>query len=650
MAMAGMSFEQVVDHFENVKPCAGGVTARCPAHQDRQNSLKVSKGDDRSLIHCFAGCSIEAICEAKGLSTSDLFFVSKGSGSNGVNGHANGKATSRITLQEFATAKGFTVDFLRQHGVSEESRGLIFHHLLMNGQRAKRQHIRTALSHSVDHWSFWSPGEGSPVPYGLWRLKEAAAAGVTDLVLVEGESDTLTLWAHQLIALGIPGADMCKIIQAPHLAGFRRVLICRETDAGGENFEKGCTGRLATLEFPGSVGVIEMARAEVKDANDLHLKLLGNESGFLSEWEALVLQARTIDLPLTGVEVFGADQIEEKQIGWLWRNRIPLGKLVLYVGAPGLGKSFASLDLAARLTNGSAWPDGSPNGLIADSIIFSAEDGMADTIVPRLIALGADRGHIWIAKRVREVNESGEVARRGFNLARDLPKLEKLLDQRPTTRLVVIDPVSAYMSRVDTHKNAEVRSEVLDPLAELAERRDITVLAVTHLNKGAGTNALERVSGSIAFPAAARAVWGFSKDPDDTGKGLMLFGKSNVGPEMPGLAYRIAEDENRRATLQWIVGDVNENLSDVMRRDQENQREGGPGKSDRVRTMLVEMLSEGARPASEIESKAREMGISERSLKKARWDLGVLTSREGFGKGSRFVLSLPTNREVVPND
>ncbi len=126
-----------------------------------------------------------------------------------------------------------------------------------------------------------------------------------------------------------------------------------------------------------------MAKAQVKDPNELHVKLLGQASAFMSEWEALVFQARAIELPLTGIEVFGADQIEEKPIRWLWRHQVPLGKLVLYVGAPELGKSFAALDAAARLTNGATWPDGSPNGVIADAIIFSAEDGMADTIVPR---------------------------------------------------------------------------------------------------------------------------------------------------------------------------------------------------------------------------------------------------------------------------
>jgi hypothetical protein len=115
-----------------------------------------------------------------------------------------------------------------------------------------------------------------------------------------------------------------------------------------------------------------MAAVNVKDVNELHLKLLGDPGGFESELGALIEQARAIELPIVGLEVFDAATIIEKPIEWLWPNRIPRGKLVLYVGPPGLGKSFASLFVVAQLSNGRPWPDGSANVEIANSIVFSA--------------------------------------------------------------------------------------------------------------------------------------------------------------------------------------------------------------------------------------------------------------------------------------
>jgi putative DNA primase/helicase len=198
------------------------------------------------------------------------------------------------------------------------------------------------------------------------------------------------------------------------------------------------------------------------------------------------------------------------------------------------------------------------------------------------------------------------------------------------------------MSRIDSHKNAEVRSEVLDPLAELAERRGVTILAVTHFNKGSG-NALNRVSGSVAFPAAARVVWGFSKDPADpgpNGRRLMLFGKSNVGPEVPGLAYRIVGTDNGRATISWVAGEVNQTLNDVLQQEQEEQ------KGDKVRRaceLIRSMCANGAAPSDDINARARELGIGDYSVREAKKLLGCRSRRAGgFADKGAWMVSLPS--------
>jgi putative DNA primase/helicase len=601
----------------------------CPVHADKSPSLGLADKDGKTLFKCRVGCTQESVIEK--LKALDLWPTG--------NGHTNGNGGA-LTLNAFAKAKGLDSQFLARCGVTEEKGSLVFHYSLMNGQRAPRQRVRLALE--GEKRFIWNKANGRPVPYGLWRIGDAHKRGIDTLVLCEGESDALTFWSHKLEALGIPGSDNAGLLQAPHVARFQQILIVHESDQGGEVFEKGCVARLAELEYPGRVAVVEMERAEVNDVNELHLKTLGDPGGFEAEWLALVDQVRSIDLPIVGLEVFDASMVQPKPIKWLWPKRVPCGKLALLVGPPGLGKSFVALDIAAHLTNGSPWPDGTANAFDGDIIIFSAEDGMADTIIPRLIGLGAKRGRIFIGKRVRELNQSGEITRRGFNLAHDLPKLERMLDQHPETKLVIIDPVSAYMARIDTHKNAEIRSEVLDPLAELAERRDVTIIAVTHFNKGGGGGGLERISGSIAFPAAARIVWGFARDAEDPGKRLMLFGKSNVGPEVSGLAFRITENPDGSPSFEWLAGSVNENLADALRREQEAQKDTTTAsKLELAKSLWRQMLADGPRLVKEIEDRASELNISEKTLKRASWDLGVRRSKKGFTGG--WMAHLPTN-------
>jgi len=273
------------------------------------------------------------------------------------------------------------------------------------------------------------------------------------------------------------------------------------------------------------------------------------------------------------------------------------------------------------------------------SLIFSAEDSAEDTIVPRLIALGAQRGKIHIAGRVRQANEAGEIVRRAVSLNRDLPSIERLLDKHSDIRLLIIDPVSAYIGRVDSHKNSELRIEILDPLADLAERRGIAVVAISHFNKGSGTNSLERVAGSIAFPAAARCVWGIVRDAQDPDRRLMLFGKSNLGREVRGLAFRILPDADGRTTIQWC-GEVSTKLDDALRYEADQQRDASSRKLDIAKSIVTSMLPAGtSRLYDEIEERARQMDISETTLRRACADLGVKKHRNGFS--GPFVATIP---------
>jgi len=170
--------------------------------------------------------------------------------------------------------------------------------------------------------------------------------------------------------------------------------------------------------------------------------------------------------------------IASKQLHWLWPGRIPLGKLTLLIGDPGLGKSLLTADIASRVSRGTSFPDGAV--CESGSVIFlSAEDDAADTIRPRLDVAGADVFRVHTLDAVRVQLSGGSVTEKAFNLETDCTHLESALSQHPDVRLIVIDPLSAYLGGTDSHSNAEIRG-LLSPLAALAARCEVAVLAVTH--------------------------------------------------------------------------------------------------------------------------------------------------------------------------
>ncbi len=267
-------------------------TARCPAHDDRQASLSVTEGrSGEVLLNCFAGCRAEEVVAAMGLAMADLF-------PHEAQPQPDRRLSPRITVDELARDKGLPAEFLRAIGVEQGIGGVKITYKLADGSLAPRQRWRRALS--AKDGSSWLKGDGPPVPYGLWMLDKMRT--VSDaLTLVEGESDSWTLWHYHIPALGIPGADMAKTLELAHVEPFPRLLIVQEPDKGGQTFVAGLTTRLAQLGYEGRVSVIRLTAH--KDPNELHRALLKTSSGsaatpeaFLDAWNRLVSEAEPIDL------------------------------------------------------------------------------------------------------------------------------------------------------------------------------------------------------------------------------------------------------------------------------------------------------------------------------------------------------------------
>lgn len=331
-------------------------------------------------------------------------------------------------------------------------------------------------------------------------------------------------------------------------------------------------------------------------------------------------------------------EIEKQELRWLWPGRVPLGKLTLFAGDPGLGKSFVTLDIAARVTRGTDWPDGTAACKRGSVIVLSAEDDPGDTIRPRLEAAGADLNNVHVLQAVRRAKPTGEQSLEHFSLEADLFALQDAIVSLSDVRLIVIDPVSAYLGGVDSHVNANVRT-LLAPLSAMAAATRVAVVTVTHLNKS-NSSALYRASGSVAFVAAARAVWLFAKNPDDAAQRLMLPGKMNLAPEQGGMGYRL-EAKRDGAVVVW-GGVVSVSAEAVL------EPEGTERRSERLEAMdwLRGKLADGPVAQRKLKADAAKEGFAWATVRRAKDAMEITIEKEGFQGASQWSLASAHSKDA----
>jgi putative DNA primase/helicase len=343
-----------------------------------------------------------------------------------------------------------------------------------------------------------------------------------------------------------------------------------------------------------------------------------------------------------------ASEIVPQPVKWLWPSRMAIGKQTLIAGEPGLGKSQIATALVAAVTTGGPWPHEEGRAPLGNAIILSAEDGIADTIVPRLHVAGADCERAFIISAVRNNDRL-----RTFNLQADLVLLEQALDRIGDVRLVVIDPISSYMGAIDSHKNTDVRA-VLEAVGEMAERRHIAIVGITHFSKGAGQRAINAFMGSVAFIAAARAAFAVMKDSSDETRHLFLPVKNNLAPLGLGLAFRLvqhlipgADGCGPASAVSWDSSPVTSTADEMMAANSGNATPH-TAKADCIE-FLETILANGWVDVADITAEAIGAGLhaegkqlkDNKPMRDARAVLKVETHRDGFGKGARYFLALP---------
>ena len=319
---------------------------------------------------------------------------------------------------------------------------------------------------------------------------------------------------------------------------------------------------------------------------------------------------------------FRLSDVPLEEVFWLRPDIWPQGKLSLVVGDPGFGKSFLTLDAAARISRGADWPEGTacPSGNV---VLFSAEDDLSDTIAPRLAAQNADLDKIFAVTGVRQKEKE-----RVVSLESDLALLEDTIQEK-SPQAVFFDPLTAYLGGVDSYVDSEIRG-LLSPLSILANKHKTSIIAVMHLNKSQ-SKVLYKVSGSIGFVGAARSVFAVIPDPeaeDAAAPGTRRFFlpvKINLCSKRPGLAFRV-EGNASTARLVWEEGSFPvPNIESVV--NGEGTCSGGTITD--AKSFLEEILSAGEVAGKEVYRQAREAGISERTLERAKASLKVRAVKVG---------------------
>ena len=327
--------------------------------------------------------------------------------------------------------------------------------------------------------------------------------------------------------------------------------------------------------------------------------------------------------------------IEAKPISWLWPGRIALGKLSLIAGDPGLGKSLLTATMAAIVSKGYSWPLEETVAPIGSVVLLSAEDDPGDTIKPRLEAAEADCDRIHVLQAVRATDSDGNPIERMFSLKRDIAVLEELLPTLPDCRLVIIDPISAYLEGADSHNNTDVRG-LLAPLAKLASDHSVAIVLIQHLNKSSGGSAMYRSMGSVAFVAAARAAYIVTKDQNDPERRFVMPTKNNLAKDTTGLAYSVRTADNGAPVIAWELEPVTITADEALAPLQSDEEKTD---TDWAIDFLERELAEDSVQAAEVNKDAKQAGISQKSLRRAAEKLGIKRKKAGFNQG--WVWSLP---------
>ena len=611
--------ERLLARLPDAKRNGKGWKARCPAHDDLNPSLSIHEGaDGRVLMYCHAGCDTSAIVAALGLTLADL---------RPVNSTQLSPVVGLAPMNKFSTPEDALMVLQRQYGplanvwkYMDRYGQLVGMVLRWNTPQGKR--IRP-VSRQVDGtWAITAMPSLRP----LYRLPELLNRPTETVYVCEGEKAAdAAVKCGLLSTTSAGGANAASKTDWSPLAGRQVVIIPDHDDAGRKYAAEVARLCLAAgvlevrildwsnifpdRQLPTGYDIADAEAESIDDDDRMGLQMIIEHAAEKAE---PVVKLPPVEAVKPGPILTCLADVESRPVAWLWPGRIPLGRITLLVGRPGEGKSFLTMDWAARVTRGRPWPDGRecPQGSV---LLISAEDDPADTIRPRLEAHGADLQRIYLLSSIRQ--PSG--LERFITLA-DIDSIEEAVIKLNDCKLMVIDPIGSYLgSKIDAYRDNEVR-ELLIPLAMLGEKHGVAILMIAHHRKSPGNVADDLILGSRAFTGVARAVWHVARDNENRDRRLLLPGKNNLAATGDGLAFSIMGNP---PCIAWESNSVAMNADDALT--------GNHGGTVAIaKSWLRSELANGCQRAKDLLDKWKNTcGGSERTLARAKRELGVQAYR-----------------------
>jgi hypothetical protein len=325
-------------------------------------------------------------------------------------------------------------------------------------------------------------------------------------------------------------------------------------------------------------------------------------------------------MPKSSFALHVVGELGAQKVDWLWPGRVPLGKLAILDGDPGLGKSLIALDLCARLSTGRAFPDEAPSPGPRASLILNGEDGVQDTIRPRLRALGAEVDRVFALERISADGLDSFRIPQHARILRDMVKQTR-------SQLVVIDPIMAFLDATVAIGSDQSVRQALAPLAHLAGEFGCAIVLVRHLNKGGRFQSIYRGGGSIGIVGACRSGWLVARDPFEPERRVFAQVKNNLASPQPSLAYQIKTTEEGQPIVEWLgrspwTGD--QLLTSAA-------RGADISKLEQAKEFLTSNLQKnGPQLSCDLWTLAQRQRISKTTFERAKTALGILSIRVGI--------------------
>jgi len=591
-----VDYNEIVSRLNNVKGHGDQHTARCPAHDDKNNSLSIARGrKGQTLFKCHAGCTTESIVAALGLAMSDLF-----------------PAKINPSGREIVA----TYDY------HDESGKMIFQKV-----RYANKGFSQRQPDGKGGWAYNLKGIAKPPLYRLPEVLEAVKGGRA-IYIVEGEKDADNLRAKNKIAtcghLGAaPGKWLSHYNDCLHSS---HIIIIADNDDVGKKFADEIAQKVHPVAK--SLRLLDLTKIapDLPEHGDISDILGMKNIDGIAELDRLVKATPQYTPPPPKKDYICLSDIEPLRTSWTWEPYIPAGKITVIQGDPGAGKTFFTLYLATIVSRGDFFPEEDlfePRKPAA-VVYQTAEDGIADTIVPRLKKMNPNFDNIFCIDETEQ----------GLTLSD--ARIEKILKEK-SPRLFIIDPLQAYLGGdVDMHRANQVRP-LMAKLGRLAEQYQCAFILVMHMSKMSGAKALYRGLGSIDFVAAARSVLVIGSNPEDTDEKIMAHEKSSLSKHGESISF----------SLDYEKGVVINGTSPLTADDILNGTKGGRGRAggtrDDAMDLLTDMLSKnGYALKADIEKAADAAGISQRTLYRARQDMELKSLSLGYGGKKKSYWMLPS--------